>query len=189
MKSLSPIFVITILSLALTACAPGAAGLGLVRAAPLATEADPAKASPACPVTQPPDPAFSPPAPWPATYPYDGYYWYGSNALWTELNEDGTWSDLPFDESLGYGQKVVWWREGYDYRTEQQPALTVTGRRLDGDSNAPAETAFAWPATNGYHDELQSFMLVGVEFPSAGCWEITGEYGGERLSFVVRVEE
>jgi hypothetical protein len=28
-------------------------------------------------------------------------------------------------------------------------------------------------------------MLVAVEFPSAGCWEITGEYLGQKLSFVV----
>jgi hypothetical protein len=31
-------------------------------------------------------------------------------------------------------------------------------------------------------------MLVGLDIPSAGCWEITSEYGVERLTYVVRVE-
>jgi hypothetical protein len=30
-------------------------------------------------------------------------------------------------------------------------------------------------------------MLVAVEFPSSGCWEITGEYLGQKLGFVVEV--
>ena len=30
-------------------------------------------------------------------------------------------------------------------------------------------------------------MLVAVELPVAGCWEITGEYLGQKLSFVVEV--
>jgi hypothetical protein len=32
-------------------------------------------------------------------------------------------------------------------------------------------------------------MLVGVYVPTPGCWEITGEYRGEKLSFVVWVKE
>jgi hypothetical protein len=28
-------------------------------------------------------------------------------------------------------------------------------------------------------------MLVGVDFPDPGCWEITGEYLGQTLTFVV----
>jgi hypothetical protein len=28
-------------------------------------------------------------------------------------------------------------------------------------------------------------MLMLVEFPSAGCWELTGEFRGQQLSFVV----
>jgi hypothetical protein len=31
-------------------------------------------------------------------------------------------------------------------------------------------------------------MLVMVEFPSAGCWKITGEYLGQVLDFVVEVQ-
>jgi hypothetical protein len=31
-------------------------------------------------------------------------------------------------------------------------------------------------------------MLVGAYVPTSGCWEITGEYKGEKLSFVVWVQ-
>jgi hypothetical protein len=32
-------------------------------------------------------------------------------------------------------------------------------------------------------------MLVLVEFPSAGCWELTGRYLGQELTFVVEVPD
>ena len=31
-------------------------------------------------------------------------------------------------------------------------------------------------------------MLVGVYVPTPGCWEITGDYKGQKLSFVVWVQ-
>jgi hypothetical protein len=30
-------------------------------------------------------------------------------------------------------------------------------------------------------------MLVGVDFPTLGCWKITGKYAGAELSFVIWV--
>jgi hypothetical protein len=33
-----------------------------------------------------------------------------------------------------------------------------------------------------------SFMLVGVDFPTTGCWQVTGAYKGETVSFVVWVD-
>jgi len=73
--------------------------------------------------------------------------------------------------------------DGYDWQEEPQPDLEVRGRRLDGD--APALGAPA--ATNAHTDEFGSSMLTGVTIPTGGYWEITGEYGGESLAFVVRV--
>jgi hypothetical protein len=134
-----------------------------------------------CPITQPPDPAYVPPEPHPTEAPY-GDFWYGADTLWTLLRPDGRWHSLPQDEH-GYGQKVLWFREGYDMTTEQQPALTVTGRRLDGDG-ATFETS---DATNGYHADVGEFMLTGIAVPGAGCWEITGHYPKSSLSFVVWV--
>ena len=39
-----------------------------------------------------------------------------------------------------------------------------------------------------FDDEWQNgwTMLTGIDFPSPGCWEITGEYLGQILTFVVR---
>lgn len=133
-----------------------------------------------CAVTRPPAPPFIPPAPYPSTAPVARYAWYGTNALWTTIPKDGVWSDLPHNPE-GYTQKILWWREGYVWTEEPQPALTVIGRRLDG----PAPELKALQATNAYAEDIKSAMLVGVDFPSLGCWEITGSYRGQQLSFVV----
>ncbi len=161
----------------------GAVSLLLAACQPVSEPAQaagaPAKIESGCPVTRPPDPPFVPPAPSPAE-PSDGQFWWGTPALWTVLPVDGRWNALPQDEH-GFTQKTFFWREGYDPAAEPQPALTVTGRRLDGD----APTVTVAEATHGYHQD--AFMLSGVVLPTAGCWEITGEYQGERLRYVVEV--
>jgi len=55
--------------------------------------------------------------------------------------------------------------------------------RVDG----PAKALVASSATNAFASDIGSAMLVGVEMPAAGCWEITGHYKEQRLSFVVWV--
>jgi hypothetical protein len=136
----------------------------------------PVPASSSCPVTRVRSRPFVPPAPYPATPPplYGDVFWYGTERLWTWLEADGTTSR---------SDKSFWWREGYDWMTETSPALLVTGRRLD--AAAPAVTSSG--ATNGFREDIGAFMLTGLEFPTGGCWEVTGHYGGERLRFVVRV--
>jgi hypothetical protein len=153
---------------------------------PLLVAAEPVIALPSeppasCPITLAPETPFAPPDSWPATLS-TGEFWYGTNSLWTALYPAATWSHLPHDKS-GYSQKVFWWAEDYYWRDNLEPDLIVTGRRLDAD----APPLIASKATNGFHEELQSFMLVGVEIPSAGCWEISGSYNGQQLSFVVWV--
>lgn len=134
-----------------------------------------------CPITQPQTPPFVPFNRKPSLN--SGEFWYGSDKLWTAVRANGTWSDLPFSPGQGYAQKVFWWRQGYDVQAEPQPDLKVTGRRLD----APAPPLVASRATNAYADDIGSAMLVGVQVPSAGCWEITGQYRDAKLSFVVWV--
>lgn len=63
------------------------------------------------------------------------------------------------------------------------PPLRVTGRRLD--VAAPTVTTSA--ATNGFRQDIGPFMLLGLELPDGGCWELTGHYAGRSLHFVVRV--
>jgi hypothetical protein len=133
-----------------------------------------------CPITRPQSPPFAPPTLKPDLDP--GEFWHGSDGLWTAVRANGTWSHLPFD-SRGYTQKVFWWRKGYDVSKEPMPKLTVTGKRLD--DIAPPFVVSG--ATNAFAADIGSAMLVGVKIPTAGCWEITGRYGPEELSFVVWV--
>jgi hypothetical protein len=133
-----------------------------------------------CPVTMPPDPPFIPPAAF-AGLPLRGEFWYGTAALWTRLTDSSVWNGLPRNDA-GYRQKVFYWRPGYDGRIEQQPALVVTLRRLDA-AVSPVEIK---NATNAYFDGMWS-MLVGVDVPTPGCWDVSARYREAMLTFVVDV--
>jgi hypothetical protein len=78
---------------------------------------------------------------------------------------------------------VFWWHEGYIWNEEPEPDLIVTGERLD----APAPPLIVSKATNAYASDIGSAMLVSVDFPTLGCWKITGQYKKSELSFVVWV--
>ena len=95
--------------------------------------------------------------------------------------DDGAWQDLSRDN--GYTQKTAFWREGFIARDEPNPVLTVSGRRLD----ASGQTFSFSNATHGW-DETGDFMLMGINIPTEGCWEITAEYREAKLTFVVQVK-
>src|SRR5258708_37218363 len=135
-----------------------------------------------CPVTQPHQPMFAAPPPNQATAPWANEFWYGTESLWTALPRSGAWNGLPHNPE-GYTQKVFWWRKGYSWTEEPKPALTVTGQRID----MPAPPLNVSTATNAFAEDIQSAMLVGVDFPTLGCWKITGRYADAELSFVVWV--
>ena len=135
-----------------------------------------------CPITVPQDPPFAAPAPYSPSSPFDWDFWYGSNSLWTAVPQNGVWAGLPHNPE-GYTQKVFWWREGYIWNEEPESALSVTGERLD----VPAPPLIVSKATNAYAGDIGSAMLVGVDFPTLGCWKITGQYEKTELSFVVWV--
>lgn len=130
-----------------------------------------------CPVTKPPKSAFVPPVPWPSVPPESNKFWYGDNGLWTALPVSGSWTQLAL------GEKFWWWSEEFDVTIHSTPDLTVTARRLDGES-PPFETS---EATNGFHESFNWAMLVGVELDSPGCWEFTGKYKDHQLTFVLFV--
>jgi hypothetical protein len=137
----------------------------------------PSVAENSCPVTTPSEQSTS----LPTNTDYEGRFWHGTPALWTNLPADGVWSALPHDKA-GFVQKTVFWREGFDAASEPRPVLTVSGRRLD----ASAPTFSFSDATHGF-DETGSFMLMGISIPTEGCWEITAEYKDASLSYVVLV--
>ncbi len=130
-----------------------------------------------CPVTTAQATPFAEPSPSSPTR-----FWFGSESLAVLINTSGKWQGMGADHH--YRNKLFWWRRGYNGAIEQRPALTVTGRRINGE----AATANASRATNAHSRDFGGWaMLVMMEFPAAGCWEVTGKYHGNRLSFVVEV--
>jgi len=133
-----------------------------------------------CPVTLGDQHTFQAPEPYSPATPWEGFFWYGSGNLWTALRTDGVWADLPLNPE-GYTQKIMWWSDLFVLKEELQPALIVTGKRLDVD----APPLGFYGATNAFASDIGDAMLTGVDFPTLGCWKITGQYKKIELSFVV----
>ncbi len=107
--------------------------------------------------------------------------WYGSETLAVILPPDGIWLGT---DSNHYRGKLFWWSYGFEPGAESH--LKVSGRRLD----AAAPPADVSRPSSAYAPSLGGWaMLVAVEFPSTGCWRLSGEYKGQRLSFIVEVSD
>lgn len=137
-----------------------------------------------CPVTKPPTPPFVPPSPYPQETGPDGF-WIGTNKLWIGLRRNGTWEKLPKGPDGTYGQKLLWWHQGYDLHNTLHPPLKVTGNRLDSPV-PPLQSGVSHGWTN---DSNHPFIVNGINLPSLGCWRITGRFEDAELSFVVWVTE
>jgi hypothetical protein len=182
---------IIIIALFLTACGDNAiaqenqvtpTSASVIGAPTSGSENAPQSPSTSCPVTAPQNPAFIPPAPYDTLHSFQDHFWFGSNSLWTIIPANRVWDALPIS-SEGYTQKILWWREGYVWDQEPEPNLVVTGERLD----ASAPPLNVSRATNAFAEDIGSAMMVGVDFPTLGCWKITGNYNGIELSFVIWV--
>lgn len=145
----------------------------------------------ACPATTDQDPLFGTSIPG----------WYGTEALAVQLSSPARWSTTRPGNSIG--EKLFWRSAGFRPGTES--GLEITVRSLDG---APVTGGIS-SATNAYipaeqlgrppteaesqgvlNEMLRSperwRMLTGVDFPEAGCWEISATYLGQTLTFVVQ---
>jgi hypothetical protein len=92
------------------------------------------------------------------------------------------WAGLP-NNGGKLTQKTWWWSRNFKVERERSPAITVTGTRLDALGSFTAGN----PGTHAYAD-FGTAMLVGVDIPATGCWEIRASYKGEELAYVVLVE-
>lgn len=126
----------------------------------------PAPPTAGCPVTRP-DPRTR--GPDIGNYVRDG--------LWTHLPPEGIVSagGVMIRPDGTIGTKWPWWREG-----QAQGRLTISGQRLD----APAPLLQAG-TPDGYGDS--GFQVSTLTFPDEGCWEVTGQAGEARLTFVILV--
>lgn len=134
-----------------------------------------------CPVTVPSAVPFTPPGEheWGQN---DNSFWLGTEKLWTSIRKSGQvwgWGPrAPGEPDLT--AKIFWGSVDFDYRRKEDYDLKVTGRRLDGD----APPLVVDKVTNALFTPNVA-MLTGVYIPTPGCWEITGDYKGQELSFVV----
>ena len=78
------------------------------------------------------------------------------------------------DADGALGIKVGWQRK-------KQGHLQISGRRID--ASAPPARAYIYD----YGDT--GFQPIYLVFPTLGCWEISGEVSGGRLTFVTLVEK
>ncbi|HZD93011.1 MAG TPA: hypothetical protein VE133_02080 [Candidatus Sulfotelmatobacter sp.] len=142
-----------------------------------------------CRVTPRPATAFIPPSDYHFGNLSPDAFLIGTEKLWTSLSEPMVWKWRPHQP--GHEQdltaKLFWFRVGYSWRTEPIPKIKVTGRRLDGPASALMLPQ--GPATHAIMDNSgKGAILTGVYVPTPGCWEITGDYEGDKVSFVAWVE-
>jgi len=137
-----------------------------------------------CSITKPGTQPFVPPAPY-AAKPSLGQFWFGTDRLWTALPETGAWIGLPHytHGDPTFRQKLAFRRQGCDPHAKTQARLTVSGRRIDATA-PPLQTdgpgSPSWTAGD-------QFLMTGINFPTTGCWEITGRYESGEVTFVVWV--
>lgn len=154
---------------------------GIRTGGPAASPADsPAMTAEGCAVTRP-NPPFAAPSPYPSSPPDDRYAWFGTPELWTMLDLDGEVVDAA-NTAFPVGVKMFWWSSNWaGMREDQEPALTLVATRLDGPGTVRTDHA-----TNAAADSLGGeAMLSGIEFPTAGCWQVTAQYGDAVLSHIV----
>lgn len=103
--------------------------------------------------------------------------WYinASRTIWAGPVPDGGW---PTGGTLYSGGRTVKGQKTYWVRPKGTE-LVITGRRLDGD--APAVEAHV-PCCY-----RSGFQIVGLYFPTEGCWEVTAKAGTSALQFVTLV--
>jgi hypothetical protein len=140
-----------------------------------------------CPVTLPPVPAFLPPV---GNFsPSGSDFFFGTSKLWVIVHPRH--HPLVDPRIQSYRQKIEWWSEGFEYRPGTHPALEISGKRLDG--SAPPllvdhNVDGSYDVNGSYRDDMGSFIMSAVNFPTKGCWEITGKLQGTELKWVVSLE-
>lgn len=134
-----------------------------------------------CPVTRStPETRFTPPPPSQAAAPDAARFWYGSDALYVSLRSDGRWDGIT--SPSGTRNKSFWYRKNPQWLEEFPNQFKATARRFD--SEGPMLT---FPNVNNAIMGEEVAMLFMLELPR-GCWEVTGNYKSDSLSWVTWVE-
>jgi hypothetical protein len=134
-----------------------------------------------CPVTRStPENRFTPPPPHEAAKSSDPMFWYGSDALYVFLSSDGRWRGIT--SSTGTRNKSFWYRKNPEWREEFPYQFRVTAKRMDADG-----PMITFPRVNNALMGKEVAMLLMLELPR-GCWQVTGNYKSDHLSWVTWVD-
>ena len=152
----------------------------LVLATLVIAQTCPAQADNTCPRTLGSETAFR--GPWPAAAT-----WYGTEALAVKLPKDGIWPTTKPGNRISV--KVFWYSTEFQATAEkgfdggEHMGFEARIRRLGPGPNDAVISGPNWVGLGGLGENWT--ILTGIDFPSAGCWELTGEYFDQSLTFVV----
>lgn len=141
-----------------------------------------------CPITVPDENAFTPSTEAPEGPPsvYEAV-WYGIPDLWTMIDSGGeVWRDLPVGPDGDLAQKTLWWSEHLS--SGESAEIILTAEDLGGSAPTVELRGPGGASSSPSSPSFGTFMVVGFELPQPGCWEITAEYKGASLSYVVWVD-
>lgn len=134
-----------------------------------------------CPVTRSaPETRFTPPPPSQAYAPEAPQFWYGSDALYVSLTSDGRWQGIT--SPSGTRNKSFWYRKNPEWLEEFPYRFTATAKRFDSDG-----PMLTFPRVTNAIMGDEVAMLFMLELPR-GCWEVTGNYKSDSLSWVTWVD-
>lgn len=107
--------------------------------------------------------------------------WHGTGPLWIDLGNFA--APVPRQDGT-LRVKHAWWTgdvTGAPVSVHGPP--TVTAHPLNGGETV--EATVGGYATTGSGEQTFAWWPTVLEFPAAGCWEITGEWEGSTLTAVV----
>ena len=129
-----------------------------------------------CPVTRPYQSSrFASPSGYPGPSP--GHFYFGTDGIWTMLPVDGVLKGSAANGSTHAW--LLWFRHGYTPWVEPTPKLKVDAKRVNGTAQKVVVSPAKFLPRN--------IMIVGIDIPNSGCWQITGRFDEEELAFVVWV--
>ena len=131
----------------------------------------------ACPVTKGSDYPINPRMP-------GSDFWFGNSQLAAVIPEDGIWPTTA--EGALISVKSLWWSSEFD--TTKPPTLEVTVASLDGKASDVRVSHSSFVdiySQEGAVDNKKYLVMVGIAFPSEGCWSVTGRFSGHKLEYIV----
>lgn len=129
-----------------------------------------------CPVTRStPETRFTPSLPAHAPASGETMFWYGSDSLYTSLFSDG--------RSRGARHRSFWYRKNADWLNEDPYQLVVTAKQFNA-----AGPLLTFPRVTNAIMGKEVAMLLMLELPKPGCWQVTANYKDDYVSFVTWVD-